>query len=71
MAGRPTKKRTAKSFASEVLILSRLRMAIRLDRSLPCELSERAAEQIDALETTLIALIAQKEDQVKKRTEAA
>jgi hypothetical protein len=68
MAGRPTKKRTAKSFASEVMILTRLRMAIRLDRSLPNELSIQACREIDDLEGTLIALIAAKE---KDETKAA
>jgi hypothetical protein len=66
MAGRPTKKRTAKSFASEVMTLTRLRMAIRLDRSLPRELSETAVTEIDALESTLIKLIRAKEDAASK-----
>jgi hypothetical protein len=66
MAGRPTKKRTAKSFASEVMTLTRLRMAIRLDRSLPRELSEKAVLEIDALESTLIQLIRAKEDSASK-----
>jgi hypothetical protein len=68
MAGRPTKKRTAKSFASEVMTLTRLRMAIRLDRSLPRDLADAAVVEIDALETTLIKLISEKE---KSNTKAA
>lgn len=53
-AGRPTKKRTAKSYARDVESLSRLRMAILLNEG---ERGQKAVEGIDTLVKALIVLM--------------
>lgn len=54
---RPTKRRTAQSYARDIEAINRLRTAILLDRDADPRVSALAVEQIDTLTRTLVGLI--------------
>ena len=56
-AGRPIKKRTAKTYQRDIEALGRLRTAIRLDRKLDLTKSSRAVKDLDKLVDSLLDLI--------------
>jgi hypothetical protein len=63
---RPVKRRTIKSYGRDIEHLTRLRTAIKLDRTLTNPLAETTCLQIDTLMSHLIELIRMQEEAVKK-----
>lgn len=54
---RPVKLRTAATYQRDIEHLTRLRMAIRLDKVIPLKDRKKAFVQIDALTNTIVELI--------------